>query len=748
MKILVPLILSVGLGLGALARVATTDSTAPLPASPSAIDEPVGPESAVAASESPSTPAAFPRVEADPGTLVGRLSAAIDPLPAPSLGSSSMIEGIAIDHPSGTPVAGIRISIYPVSYEIAGHEDARTNLQRGDMTRYIVDRVAEHCFFNQGKREVVTDASGQFRFDGLPWSRYRIDATDPSDAGEVQILVEENKSTLVYPGSEVRIQRIPTYQVAFDVRLPDGSSPPSATITGSGKDLEWTPKRRVFRVPGGNRRYRIQEDEQTLASKSVTIDSDRLELPIVLNIVQQNGIDLTVEIPSEENNTQFHSWCAMVPPGLPTDDAWILRHGQLRGLSSGRGRVLKPGEVLPANTTTKRISPLPPGEYLFAIGRTSDRVEQSAFVTVPDRGFVELSLAFAPIEIESVIEVWVYAPDGSLVENASLSLQVQSEFQRNSVDCTTVKRPDGSYWLHPSQSVFDVLAGVTPGSIELSVAAPRFAERKITLESTFVEVHFAPTATLFLDIRGATPEQNLDISMVNAEGKQIGSWDFTELEKGLGSIESGDVLVSITTGGRYGSNLILDPFWLTLTPGENREVVTLPTLYTLTIDVPDAQDGQELMLFRLDGVVLPSRSGNPMMGARDGSQFLFSDLLPGRYSMLLGSQTSMDFSGMEVSISGDSRVTYSGTPLTAIMIRVSDVVTGENPFEDGDKLIGVDGKEFTSVADMGMSIEGGGVGGSIKFMVIRRGEQIEIETTSVKLQELMGSGAQLLPVAR
>lgn len=332
---------------------------------------------------------------------------------------------------------------------------------------------------------------------------------------------------------------------------------------------------------------------------------------------------------------------------------------------------------------------------------------------------VENDLVMPELDVATCIVATVRATDGTLLPEANF----QWRFDRgsggsNHNDCTADRREVGVWWLPleaAKQGDFDPL-GAWPSDSHLYLIVSH-ADYGATAVEVFgatrnVDIKFGPPATLVVTVPGfAGSDFDGQINFgLNRIGKGIdsvgwGAGGQPNKEEGLarlGPVEAGrwKLVMWMSSSKRNRWNQFeAASADITLTPGENQATMSMPTLYSLILRVPEGVEGQINM----------EQSGKNQ-GRRwiygevnkDGGrpQVTFDDIPAGDYRVTLNNGPNPGV--MTISVPSGGIVEWSPAPINALRVVFGDKPEGAAGlgFHDGDLITSIDGKEVASSVDL------------------------------------------------
>ena len=354
------------------------------------------------------------------------------------------------------------------------------------------------------------------------------------------------------------------------------------------------------------------------------------------------------------------------PKGEAADQAkvYILRYEDSLADSEDLEERGQTEWVYPRNNFEFAFNDLPPGTYLLGASRYRKQIVTMKTITVAEE-LVAANLAIPALELEEYIVLWVYDPDGNVLTDAAVSVSCRSGGRYDSGRRYVIERNDGSYWVVHGET--DTSGAEVDVLCLLSVYVQEYGRQRVEFsesESAEVTVKFQEPAHLDVTIagyNGSGYEGFLLIALrkLATEGGSRSSYapysskpgmDFLG-QQSFGPLEPGDYEIVLSMKSARSGNRSLERVPITLLAGENSASVSIPPLYSLTINVSDGAPRKSVY------IRLSSRAGGP--GARrmtdENGQAHFEHLPAGEYKI---TAMAAGFSGeMVVEIPRQSVVT-------------------------------------------------------------------------------------------
>jgi len=333
--------------------------------------------------------------------------------------------------PGGKPLVGVEVIAHPGWSFLAPYPPNPTLEQelawQARLTRW---RTA-----NGGR--ATTDAAGRFRIEGLARRTFNFGARKQGYIVEVV-----HGSASAAPDRTVDFFAIPSARLIFDVRLPDGSPAPSASIDVRGVHnfaRTWNPAMPASDLRTGHYRiiaYRGQYRDQRSEPVLVQLKAGDAPRRVVLPLKEDPGLRGTIRFPAGFQPVHLAvSAIRFVGEQPPAPEKLFAGHTN-RTPVSGRSRSLATPMTVPRypvraqvnfNDYSYRFSGLEPGRYL--VGLTLDR--KRAFVTavavVEEGGVTVQDLRLPPLEEQSALEIRIRGPYGGPVRQVFFNCESQPD---------------------------------------------------------------------------------------------------------------------------------------------------------------------------------------------------------------------------------------------------------------------------------------------------------------------------------
>jgi len=706
-------------------------------------------------------PAGAPVSDARVAELVDRL----DIEPAEAKFGSGAISGSVVDE-SGASLAGavFRIERQENSYsgtdvnEIGGAAPEPESIE--DVVRKAAERFETR---RANRREAQSDASGQFRIDGLDDANWSVQAYR-----EGYVLSSKTSLYRVATDSVLSFTAQRVVQIPVQVVEASGAVPATASLRCEPKAdgarmqrLEWTPSQAFLRLAVGN--YTVQAHSMQLMKSG---ESERSSEPIELTVSATEAHEpLRFEL---KGRAGIHGRIRVPDDGVGVD-RMIVR---IMSLAPGQEVDL---EQLRRARENERAGPneewafmdLEAGRYVVGTARDySAPIAVHRVVEVAD-AMVPCDLELPPINFAKSLTVTALDGQGAVIEGLSLHLRSNSErIYFFSSRGNAPRTPEGAYIVELEPELAESYFGSEDSKDEYTLYAKHseFGSREFDVArgTTELTITIATPGTLTVSVPGYQSsglEGRLTVACAKvAEGKPDGRILFPNLElldsngtKELEGLEPGPyrVLLTLQDEGAvrsYSNTRTIDTTEVLISAGANQAVLTIPALYDLRVRWPDGKAGARLWLKPDDDSV--SQLGALSVELDDDGLAVFAEMPAGDYALTSGG--GVGSLRMLVTIPSDELVFV---PLAVNCLRV--VITDNTGdyaklgLLTGDLIIGVDGVEFDGTP--AQSIFGElyrSKSASLRLLVERGGERLELTARGRDVGDWNDSGGKLIPAQR
>lgn|GEM_PF-4402621 len=171
--------------------------------------------------------------------------------------------------------------------------------------------------------------------------------------------------------------------------------------------------------------------------------------------------------------------------------------------------------------------------------------------------------------------------------------------------------------------------------------------------------------------------------------------------------------------------------------------VAIPPLNTVTIIFPESAG----TLSHCGMISHAEEAIQPGAKLDDQRQAVFKGLPSGHYTLFVGKIPFGDV--MEIEVKGDQTITFEGSGMNRILVRVSPEAAAEpdQVWRDGDLVFAVNGTRFSSYADLMREGMRAGDADST-FTVVRAGQEVEITVPPSVLRTGPDEGVRFVPTHR
>lgn len=584
------------------------------------------------------------------------LDRAAENLASPGTSEGGFWLNVLVLDETGQPLPGVLVSANPNPPKdrlspFPGSQGRATQNERAEL-REAAERIARNRIH---ARSGHTDANGALRFEGLPQTTWRVNASSEG------YLIEQIPKATIHSNSSVAFSAERTVAIAITVLDPEGSMVNEAilqvdTIGSSGQksrtdEYHWT-KGEPFQLTDGAYALRalsldgLQETQNLRFSRwgSETIP---LEIftgqdppPLTLQLVPRAGVlGRILQADGAPAKSGASVYALRLNPGQPaTPD--LLKSEDRHRIRSKEG--------------TYRYLDIDPGMYLLGLSyRSSAGFLVTETVTITDE-IVIIDLLIPDPGPDGTLVITTLDPNGQRINVDALQLKVKTAGRSDSNSTLWTRRRSTGVYVIPKP---DFAARSSKPNTEFFIVAneARYgtcmsAVSQITGEVTLLFVQPA----------------NLEVTVIGI-GKQDGQEQFTLTVESLSPTDNPGSSKSQPTDafGRHlfkglqpGANRITlkrssgqrrrrdysyfgrspsSIAWIdvTLKSGANQAQINIPPFYSLSVLAPGAKKGQYINLDR-NREVVTGRGSQPQSGEKwkqtDASNIAtFENILPGSY---------------------------------------------------------------------------------------------------------------------
>ena len=653
----------------------------------------------------------------DPPRELSEISAPSDERkPKPTSSVPSAPSTVELSAPSGAAVGSIEGFVGMDLFEVEA--GVTVELVRDDGTTPAVLGRA------------TTDAFGSFRFNGVPEGIYQIgivDSATPLKIDTVKGLPAQVVAEAVPPFVSIIAER--EYDVLFDLRYPDGSSPEEAIIEDVSARHPWRPGQVVSigdqRMFGEYWPLFIEVDGLREAVK-VPIKEDRVDRPLLVSLPWSGSIEL--EVIDVEPDTGMVGYLAAIDQIGDLDATVFDNRGDLRSIISS-------SIVVDENGNSKALvtwGQIPPGLYAIGISHPNQPIASLTSVWV-DRAITDVSLSLPPPATEG-IPLRILDPSGEPID-ANLRLvwhlkheQVPLRLKKETLDDGTLSLRLGEF----AQSVVD--SG--DGNVKLSVHSIDFGSMITPFTGEPLTLMFTAPAELVFEVIDENDPAELpanvrpsNISIQDGTGRFLAhSFLGSEFTKVL--VSPGEIRWTV-----QGGNWATSP-WAEGTAivhsGLNVIKIHIPRRASVTIHPAPGRARSPALYF----TELPVRSARFADQVTD-SVFSYYGVVDGEYAVRWPSEPDL---WMPLTITRDSDVILEPRPIEAMRWLIPEESAGASgPFRSGD-VIAIERPLTAAAVFQSPSPQ------QRKFSILRDGEWIVIEGALGDLRRGERSGGVLVPV--
>lgn len=718
--------------------------------------------------------------DAAPPAVLARASEIARSAPATekSAGTKS-IRGRIVDV-EGQPLAG---AVVRASWEKRNPQLERSHLGESapppDSLERAMKSTLNGFYATQTEvRETTSGGDGRFEFTGLRDGAWSVAAWHagfdlyPSFAAQVH-----GATQTVWPDATVDFVAMRVVAVAIAVTLPDGSPAPRAAIHlrplgefDAERDEPWDSRRSslglrpgAWQVQGslGNPNTGMSWPAYLVsAAETIEVGAGSATTPVTLRLKGAPAIRGTLRFAAGAY-AGAEVKLLKLAPGVAADRMQFARLQE-----SGRGTPCD-AEFFFAD--------LDPGRYLLGVRRCwSGAIVNHAIVEVSD-AVVEQDFDVPALDPARSLRVTVRDANGRGVEDVTFGRELSSATSSSTSYVEGIGRADGAFLLpldelaidpngHEDVASVSAEDGSWPDGLKvtLTVSSGRFGMKRFDLAPSMrsLDVVFAPAARLAVDVPGSIGGDCSGRVVVFLEPvKDKSDPSFRDGSRNgfvatvadgtqrFGPVEPGDYVLRVwirpREPGQWEQTLAaVQP--ITLVAGENRAIVPMPLLYSLTIEA-DGSSNVPVSLTHDGGS--GSEDWSVERETDSNGRVLFEDLVAGDYQV-------KPFGGgnapMRVSVPCAGVVRYSPGAMDALRIWIEDRegALAKAGFESGDVIVAVAGREYATAEEMQKAIAALLPQKRVLLTVRRREKKIDLSIDGGALANPFELGGSITPSSR
>jgi hypothetical protein len=605
----------------------------------------------------------------------------------------------------GQPVAGATVRArppYPQRFPSSG-----------TLEEQLEHRARMALFDDQAASETVTASDGTYEFTTLGEGEYTLSVS--ADGHRMTSRAHDRHT----PDAEVNLVMRPVAYLVLDVRLPDGSQPERAQVSvshgSSTSGAAWTPASPEVEIVPGPVSVAVQSGEYVGDEFAVSAaGGERVRRTVQLKTAGM--IICRIQLPAGAPTMRFRIHKEQDPPAEPPTSF------------SGFGDSID-------ERTSKQFGPLVPGRYRLIL--VSDRrIVAWQDVDVADRQVeVVITPDIAVPKVEDHIPLRVLDPAGQPVLQAGFVVAWTQNGSRSRGPAQPINRGDGLFWLPRTQPEARFVREGVPVIYEIKVTATGLGEMTVTYpaaDSHELVVRFQESASLEVIVPGAdgSPYRgDLRVFLV-AEGPRTsgrpeyirppgdrtanmlrGTTTFPQLQPGKYKV----VLLTVFKGDYREFEHPLMEQQVELSSGENSTTFSLPTLYSLTLVVPEGDSVPGMLTLMTpdeERVTLHVTSRRQRVGA----------FPPGRYQIRGGNE------GIRFELAQDLEVRLEMKPFTALRLyRIGEEGDAYDlGLRENDLLIAVDGEDPENPVELRQLVQRSFHRETTVWRVIRGGAYVDV----------------------
>ncbi|MFN0205667.1 MAG: hypothetical protein ACKVS6_05080 [Planctomycetota bacterium] len=671
---------------------------------------------------------------------------------------------------AGQPLANMTIRLQPrVS------RAPRANMNRSGIvpkTPTLEESVRDTIDYYQRttalSRQTLSAADGHFSFGELANQTYTVEAF-----GE-NYTVEYNNASFsgVRPGDTIHFVAIRLVGVPVEVLEPDGSVAKTATIvvsvesggSTSSQTHPWSTEYNKIYVKGGSPFFVAIPDEATftpaggpmqseISSDKVSVTVSELAPPelIRLQLKERIGIICNVRMPSGDRSGRLEVRLLECPPGSAPDLKLLATEGQSQPIWDHLQKV--------------SFLNLMPGTYAIGAKRGSEIVAHEIVTLVNKAVNVELTI---PEQSNSdLITVRATSSAGTVVSDLRFNFRIQKKNRTNTSSMEARRQPNGDFLLSPPDAMETYFTKkwdsgtrvfLTANSTSMGRKEVELVEGQKNVQIVFMDP--AKVKVIVAGYKGSGQEGKVTFGVrgpkvpAAAGDRSYRGTSTTNASIGADGtgvsnpVEPGDydilLYVSNSEAGIGGDTAVAATRAVTLVSGENVITIPLVQLYTVTVRFPSKPSGT-VGLRKADDDGISSPSSQEL---DDNGIVTFKNVAAGEYTI-----TPFFARGefMKINVPTSGTIEFQASKMNAFRIRIRDSngSVAKAGFQNGDLIIGIDGKDFEDINSMTAAImQASAQNTDCSFRVNRNNSIITISCNAGLFENPTSSGASFEPASR
>ncbi|MCF6239691.1 MAG: hypothetical protein L3J79_12970, partial [Candidatus Marinimicrobia bacterium] len=503
----------------------------------------------------------------------------------------------------------------------------------------------------------------------------------------------------IVPGDQLLIVASPVCRLIVDVRLPDGTPASSAELKGKdGWTAKWSSKAPSVKIKPGYHLLHAQiGDAYSSELQTIHLSSQRPNPSIIIQMNSKPKISIKIIGPSTRDGFSCLVYWLAADPGIKPSETELLRLGQ-------------PKKVYIWDSQSKSVvtPALTSGRYWVGVGFVPWRIEHMQSVDL-DQGVEHLEFNLDHIPLDLCFQLQVMGSSGEGLDDISLDIEDSSGTH---ISNHQISQGDGQYFLFPDFDPGIIVNGENGEKYFLRVHAPSLGSKLVPLDSWKTYINFAASAELQVEVLGRVEEGSYSVRLQPMSGDSIwGQWQ----EGGyfLIKAEAGPYQVKLLKSSR-----VIVAEEVVLSSATQRIQLSMPVVFSLHVEYLGDKD--QLSLFSPFGEGRFNVVQDVINGRAE-----FTELVPGKYFILA------EHEQMAVEVVDNTRVQFVAKPVNALGVSIlfpkgHETGIHESGFRNGDLIVGLDKRFFSSREDMKTRFEAVGSLGNMVFMVERAGEAFEL----------------------
>lgn len=507
---------------------------------------------------------------------------------APVAPGTGVIRG-RIQMEDGRPFPGVEVTLQGKTPPGSFPGRWRPGEEEASLEAEVASAIAQSRWARETRRKCVTDAAGEYRFEGVPEAGHGL---YPRLAGWQFFARNSNLAYSAGPGAEVDFVANPVVEVTVEVVHPDGTAARQAMVhfrpPGGNNSVSWnwSPEHPTLQMKPGT--YRASAATGAWNREESKTEEQDLALPegsppTTIRFVLRGsaGIRGRVEFDGYSLEGGLTVRCARMPAGGGADPALL------------EGRGVRSASAHSHDGFSFSFPDLSPDRYLLGVALSPQGKPIAREEVEVGSAFVTRNLRVGAIDTGDLLVVRVLAPDGSPVEGVQFTKGHRKGNSSSSSGGQELRRSDGVYLVAPQDPGTVVAEGEAKWWIE--AASPLHGTKRVEYrpdEAREIVIRFDEPGRVEVTVtgyRGSPLEGSLQVAVQPVEaGGSSGRHYFDEGTRldaegraTVAGLQPGECEVVVLMG-EYPHRTVAR-FPVTVRSGRIPVSIPVPTLHSVTV---------------------------------------------------------------------------------------------------------------------------------------------------------------------